>query len=93
MTLLEIVSKPSQCENVVEMLQWFEMSTFFMLVRERPNPCMDLSEFCKCNNCRLPEAVAQRIISQVGEGAGHSCGLSVPQQDNKHTQISIKRDA
>ncbi|XP_060758999.1 serine/threonine-protein kinase pim-2-like, partial [Neoarius graeffei] len=48
--LMEIVSKPPCCKNVMELLEWFEMPDFFILVLERPVPCMDLQKFCAFNN-------------------------------------------
>ncbi|KAF5889434.1 histone-lysine N-methyltransferase PRDM9-like, partial [Clarias magur] len=75
--LIKLVSKPPLCENVVELLDWFETSTFFFLVVERPNPCMDLRDFCKLDNGRLAELVAQKVIQQVVRAARHCCERGV----------------
>ncbi|KAK3506466.1 hypothetical protein QTP70_000934 [Hemibagrus guttatus] len=59
-TLMEIVSKPYS-EKVVELLDRFEMSEFFILVVERPDPCMDLYKFCKLSAGQLCEDMSQTI--------------------------------
>ncbi|KAM9487118.1 serine/threonine-protein kinase pim-1-like isoform 1-T4 [Clarias gariepinus] len=71
--LIKLVSKPPLCKNVVELLDWFETSTFFFLVVERTNPCMDLRDFCKLDNGRLAEPVAQKVMQQVVRAACHCC--------------------
>lgn len=43
---MEIVSKPPHCENVVKLLDWFITPNFYLLVLERPVPCLDLLQFC-----------------------------------------------
>ncbi|KAK3522464.1 hypothetical protein QTP86_013066 [Hemibagrus guttatus] len=59
-TLMEIVSK-LYSEKVVELLDRFEMSEFFILVMERPDPCMDLYKFCKLSAGQLCEDMSQTI--------------------------------
>ncbi|KAM9446505.1 uncharacterized protein Hap1MRO34_023049 [Clarias gariepinus] len=71
--LIKLVSRPPLCENVVELLDWFETTNFYILVVERPNPCMDLRNFCKLGNSRLPEPVAQKLMQQVVRAARHCC--------------------
>lgn len=90
--LLELVSKPPHCENVVQLLEWFETSTFFILVLERPNPCIELREFCKQNDHRLPEPLAQTIMQQVVEAAHHCCDRGVLHRDIKTENILINPD-
>ncbi|KAF5891078.1 serine/threonine-protein kinase pim-2-like isoform X2, partial [Clarias magur] len=69
--LMELVSRPPLCENVVELLDWFDSSTFYILVVERPNRCMHIREFYKLHNGRLPESVAQKVMQQVVRAVGH----------------------
>ncbi|XP_053360394.1 uncharacterized protein LOC128530458 [Clarias gariepinus] len=75
--LMKLVSKPPLCENVVELLEWFEAPTFYILVVERPNPCINLHKFCKLYKGRLPEAVAQKVMQQVVQAVHHCCERGV----------------
>ncbi|GAA6093438.1 serine/threonine-protein kinase D2-like isoform X2 [Tachysurus ichikawai] len=45
--LMKMVSKPFGCDNVLELMEWFEMSDCYILVLEQPSHCMGLHEFCK----------------------------------------------
>ncbi|XP_053343396.1 serine/threonine-protein kinase pim-3-like [Clarias gariepinus] len=56
--LMQMVSIPPHCENLVELLQWFKVSVCFILVLERPSPYMDLHEFCTRINSPLSEPLA-----------------------------------
>ncbi|XP_053370302.1 serine/threonine-protein kinase pim-2-like [Clarias gariepinus] len=69
--LMELVSRPPLCENVVKLLDWFDSSTFYILVVERPNPCIHIRAFCKLYNGRLPESVAQKVMQQVVRAVRH----------------------
>ncbi|XP_053343394.1 serine/threonine-protein kinase pim-3-like [Clarias gariepinus] len=56
--LMQMVSIPPRCENLVELLEWFKVSVCFILVLERPSPYMDLHEFCTRINSPLSEPLA-----------------------------------
>lgn len=86
---MEMVSRPPHCVKVIELLEWFETSDFFILVLERPNPCMDLGRFCQSHGGLLPEAVVSRIMRQVVEAARHCCDHGVLHRDIKPANILI----
>ncbi|KAM9466702.1 serine/threonine-protein kinase pim-1-like [Clarias gariepinus] len=90
---MKMVSRPPRCENVVQLLEWFETSRSFILVLELPNPCMDLHRFCKQNNLRrLAEPVAQKVIRQVVQAAQHCHVRGVFHRDIKPGNILINPD-
>ncbi|XP_053489302.1 probable serine/threonine-protein kinase MARK-A isoform X6 [Ictalurus furcatus] len=84
--LMEMVSKPPGCENVVKLLEWFETSTFYILVLERPVPCTDLYYYSKG---QLPEPVARKLMWQVVQAAHHCCTHGVFHRDIKPENILI----
>ncbi|XP_058250464.1 LOW QUALITY PROTEIN: probable myosin light chain kinase DDB_G0282429 [Hemibagrus wyckioides] len=75
--LMEMVSKPPRCENVVELLEWFETPTYLILVMEQPNRCIDLLKFCICVNGPLSEPMARVVMHQVVRAACHCCERGV----------------
>lgn len=89
---MEMMSKPPYCKNVVEMLEWFETHNFIILVLERPIPCMNLSEFCKLYDCRLPEPVAREVMRQVVLAVCHCCKRGVFHRDIKLENILVNPD-
>ncbi|XP_060754241.1 serine/threonine-protein kinase pim-1-like, partial [Neoarius graeffei] len=90
--LMQMVSMPPLCENVVELLEWFEMSSCFILVLERPSPCVDLREFCTHMNSQLCEPLACEIMWQVVQAARHCCDCGVLHHDIKAENLLINID-
>ncbi|XP_058241458.1 uncharacterized protein LOC131350349 [Hemibagrus wyckioides] len=90
--LMKKVSKPLPCDNVLELIEWFEMSDCYILVLERPSPCMDLQQFLKHHDGRLSEALAQKIMSQVVKAACHCCQAGVFHGDIKAENLLINPD-
>ncbi|TUA53258.1 Serine/threonine-protein kinase pim-1 [Bagarius yarrelli] len=86
---MKIVSEPPRCENVVELLEWFETSGFYILVLERPVPCMDLFKICELNNGRMSEALAHLVMWQVVQAVDHCCKRGVLHRDIKPENILI----
>ncbi|XP_058271626.1 serine/threonine-protein kinase pim-1-like [Hemibagrus wyckioides] len=83
-----MVSKP-YCENVVELLEWFETSEFFILVLERPEYCMDLYKYCRLRDGKLSELESRFIMKQVVKAARHCCDRGVFHRDIKPENILI----
>ncbi|XP_047678100.1 serine/threonine-protein kinase PLK4-like isoform X4 [Tachysurus fulvidraco] len=81
--LMEMVSRPPQCNNIVALLEWFETPTYFILVMERPNNCTDLLQLCKRFQSPLSESMAQLIMLQVVRAARHCCDRGVLHRDIK----------
>ncbi|KAK3560557.1 hypothetical protein QTP86_010963 [Hemibagrus guttatus] len=84
--------QPLCCDNVLEMIEWFEMSDCYILVLERPSPCLDIQQFLKHHNGRLSEALAQKIMSQVVKAARHCCDAGVLHRDIKAENLLINPD-
>lgn len=90
---MEMVSKPPRCENVVELLEWIDMSTFFILVLERPVHCMDLQKFCEGKkDGRLSERLSRAIMLQVFRAAHHCFKRGVLHGDIHNQNILINPD-
>ncbi|XP_058262307.1 uncharacterized protein LOC131363608 [Hemibagrus wyckioides] len=91
--LMEMVSKQPRCENVVELLECLDVSTSFVLVLERPSPCIDLQTFCRMQrNNRLSEDVAREIMRQVVQAVGHCIAHGVFHGDIHSKNILVNPD-
>lgn len=86
---MKIVSKPPHCSNVVELLDWFDLVHKYVLVLERPSPCMDLRDFIESQNGHLSEAQARDIMVQVVQAAHHCCNHGVFHRDIKAENLLI----
>ncbi|MGL6081078.1 MAG: hypothetical protein ACRC4N_00960, partial [Gammaproteobacteria bacterium] len=63
--LMKIVSKPSFCKNVLQLLDWFEVANCLVLVLERPVPCMDVFSLFENKDDVQDELLAKIIMLQV----------------------------
>ncbi|XP_053343188.1 serine/threonine-protein kinase pim-3-like, partial [Clarias gariepinus] len=90
--LMRMVSIAPRCENLVELLDWCEMSGCVVLVLERPSPCIDLREFCTRINSPLSEPLARLVMRQVIQAARHCCDRQVLHRDIKPENLLINID-
>ncbi|MCI4378695.1 hypothetical protein PGIGA_G00218700 [Pangasianodon gigas] len=90
--LMKMVSNPFLCENVLELLEWFEMSDCYVLIQEWPSSCMHVCEFCKRHKSRLSEPLARHIMRQVVQAARHCCDCGVLHRDIKAQNLLINTD-
>ncbi|KAF4075779.1 hypothetical protein AMELA_G00222710 [Ameiurus melas] len=86
---MKMVSMPPRCENVLELLDWIELSKVFILVLERPSPCMDLLDFMNCMDSGISEPLARDIMRQVVRAAQHCCERGVFHRDIKPENLLI----
>lgn len=90
--LMEMVSKPFHCDNVLELIEWFEMPDCFILILERPSPCVDLRHFVHSHKGRLSEPLTQNIMRQVVQAARHCCECGVLHRDIKAENLLVNTD-
>ncbi|XP_053479076.1 serine/threonine-protein kinase pim-2-like isoform X1 [Ictalurus furcatus] len=85
--LMELVCKPPHCPHVIELLECFETPKFFILVLERPDPCVDLFEYCE--DVGMSESKAQTIMKQVLLAALHCRDRGVFHRDIKDENVLL----
>ncbi|KAF5897359.1 PAS domain-containing serine/threonine-protein kinase-like isoform X1, partial [Clarias magur] len=90
--LMELVSKPFGSPYVLELLEWFEIPNFIVLILERPSPCVDLADFCEHYNGKLPEALARDIMLQLVQAAYHCYNCGVFHNDIKPGNVLINTE-
>ncbi|XP_058234642.1 serine/threonine-protein kinase pim-1-like [Hemibagrus wyckioides] len=89
--LIKMASEAPRCESVVELLEWFKTSHNYILVLERPVPCMDLCHYIE-HYKRLPEPVARKVMWQLVQAVDHCYKLGVFHRDIKLDNILINPD-
>ncbi|XP_017334847.1 uncharacterized protein LOC108271650 [Ictalurus punctatus] len=91
--LMQILSKPIPNPNVLVLLEWFEIPDFFVLILERPSPCMDLQQFCDTlHNGKLSEPLARDIMLQLVKAALHCYDCGVYHTDIKTANVLINTE-
>ncbi|XP_046693052.1 serine/threonine-protein kinase pim-1-like isoform X2 [Silurus meridionalis] len=90
--LLELVCKPPRCPYVIELLEWFELDSFIILVLKRPDPCINLYNFRQNLVGGLTEEQVQMIMKQTVEVALHCRERGVFHRDIKEENILVNPD-
>ncbi|XP_076838334.1 serine/threonine-protein kinase pim-2-like [Brachyhypopomus gauderio] len=89
--LMEMVCKPPRCQHIVELLEWFDCDCF-ILILERPIPCMDLFDFLDLHQYQLPEPLARLIMRQVVQAVLHCRDRGVLHRDVKEENLLVNTD-
>jgi serine/threonine protein kinase len=90
---LEIVML-NQCrhvEGVIEMLEYFEYPTGFLIVMERPESAIDMFDFITERDC-LDEKLARHLFRQVVETAIRCKNVGVMHRDIKDENLLLNLD-
>ncbi|KAJ7997035.1 hypothetical protein DPEC_G00224730 [Dallia pectoralis] len=90
--LMHLVSESPVCENVVELLDWYELPHMVILVLERPTPCMDLFYYLMAMGGKLDQAVARVVMQQVVVAALHCDNRFVFHRDIKLENLLVNTD-
>ncbi|XP_036439779.1 serine/threonine-protein kinase pim-2-like [Colossoma macropomum] len=90
--LMQIMSQPPVCKNIVQLIEWFDEPQRYILILERPDPCMDLESFLKKQGNCMDEDVARAIMVQAVEAASQCSKRGVLHRDLKGDNFLINTD-
>lgn len=86
---MKLVCKPPRCPYVIDLLEWFETPVSFILILERPDPCINLYMYCRCLQGKVPEAQARTIMQQVVQALRHCHDRGVFHRDIKLDNVLL----
>ena len=89
---MQIVSSPPACPYVLQLLEWFQEAEQFILVLERPYPCMDLFDFIEVLGGQMDESLARAVMIQVVLAACHCRERGVLHRDVKVENLLVQTD-
>ena len=87
-----LVSQPDECLNIVKLLDWYEDAKHFILVLERPSPCVDLFDFMGMCGGQLTEVEARTIMRQLVNALIHCRECGVFHRDIKPENVLVNTD-
>ncbi|XP_036446367.1 serine/threonine-protein kinase pim-3-like [Colossoma macropomum] len=90
--LLQMMNQPPICKNIIQLIEWFDEPDHYILVLERPDPCMDLESFTDEFEGSIDEDRACAIMLQVLEAVCQCCKRCVFHRDIKAENLLINKD-
>ncbi|XP_036417737.1 serine/threonine-protein kinase pim-1-like [Colossoma macropomum] len=90
--LMQMTSQLPICKNIVQLIKWFDKAEGYILILERPDPCVDLESFLKSlGNC-VEEETARAIMVQAVEAVSQCSTQGVLHRDIKLENFLINTD-
>ena len=90
--LMQMVNQPPFCRNIIRLVEWFDEPDHYILVLERPDPCVDLKSFLDSLGGYADEETARTIMLQAVEAASQCSLRGVLHRDIKLANFLINTD-
>ncbi|XP_026140957.1 serine/threonine-protein kinase pim-3-like [Carassius auratus] len=87
-----MANKSPRAPEIIRILDWEDNEDHFIMVMERPMPCMDLRNFLKLHGERLDEETARKVMQQVTEAANVCIKRGVFHRDIKMENLLLNQD-
>ncbi|KAK3519120.1 hypothetical protein QTP70_018485 [Hemibagrus guttatus] len=89
---LMVLANANPCTKILKILDWYEEPKRYVVILERPEPCMDLEEFSSKQGGRLTEVEARIVMFQLMEALQHCKSQGILHRDVKPENILIQTD-
>ncbi|KAG7333344.1 hypothetical protein KOW79_003479 [Hemibagrus wyckioides] len=89
---LMVLANTKPCSNILKILDWFEEPKRYVVILERPEPCLDLHEFSSKQGGCLTEVEARIVVFQLMEALKHCKSQGILHRDVKPENILIQTD-
>ncbi|XP_046698226.1 shaggy-related protein kinase gamma-like isoform X2 [Silurus meridionalis] len=90
--LMKAVSAQPRCNNVIALLDWFDLPNHIIMVLQHPSPCLNLSDYLQLQKNPLSEAQARKIMRQVVWATRHCTARGVIHRDIKTDNLLINTE-
>ncbi|XDV36406.1 hypothetical protein PO909_006189 [Leuciscus waleckii] len=91
--LMTRVNSAPACPNVLQLVDWFDHPSHYVMILERPDPCQDLHRFCEENDGCLNESQAKKVLVQLINALKHCNSRKVFHRDVKPQNLLICTDS
>ncbi|XP_029537547.1 serine/threonine-protein kinase pim-3-like [Oncorhynchus nerka] len=91
--LMKQVNVAPQCPYIMQLLEWFDQPSRYIMVLERPEPCQDLIAFCQDRGGTMSEGLARQVMVQLLRALNHCSERGVLHRDIKPENLLIQTDS
>lgn len=91
--LMKQVNVAPPSPYILQMLEWFDQPTRYVMVLERPEPCQDLIAFCHDRGGTMGEETARPVMVQLLRALCHCQERGVLHRDVKPENLLIQTDS
>uniref|UniRef100_A0A8C2E6R3 non-specific serine/threonine protein kinase n=1 Tax=Cyprinus carpio TaxID=7962 RepID=A0A8C2E6R3_CYPCA len=90
--LMLMANKGPSAPQIIQLLDWEDDTDHYVMVMERPIPCMDLFSFVDHHGGSLDEGMARNIMRQVTDAAKTCCDRGIFHRDLKLENLLVNED-
>uniref|UniRef100_A0A8C1J190 Serine/threonine-protein kinase n=1 Tax=Cyprinus carpio TaxID=7962 RepID=A0A8C1J190_CYPCA len=90
--LMLMANKGPSAPQIIQLLDWEDDTDHYVMVMERPIPCMDLFSFVDHHGGSLDEGMARNIMRQVTDAAKTCCDRGIFHRDLKLENLLMNED-
>ncbi|KAF4098430.1 hypothetical protein G5714_020460 [Onychostoma macrolepis] len=87
--LTVLANQGPSCRHIIELLDWQEHLDQYIMVLERPSPCMDMYDFWLHYDGLFSEGMARHFMQQVIDAAAVCCYRGVLHRDIKMPNLLV----
>lgn len=80
------------CRHIIKVLDWQDHLDQYIMVLERPSPCMDMHSFWQHYRGRFSEKLARHFMWQVIDAAALCCSRGVLHRDIKMPNLLVNTE-
>ncbi|XP_056103263.1 serine/threonine-protein kinase pim-2-like [Rhinichthys klamathensis goyatoka] len=90
--LTVMANQGPRCRHIIKVLDWQDHLDQYIMVLERPSPCMDMHSFWQHSRGRFSEKLARHFMWQVIEAATLCCSRGVLHRDIKMPNLLVNTE-
>ncbi|KAK7165382.1 hypothetical protein R3I94_003672 [Phoxinus phoxinus] len=90
--LTVMANEGPRCRHIIKVLDWEDHLDQYIMVLERPSPCMDMHSFWVHYGGRFNEKLARHFMWQVIDGAAMCCLRGVLHRDIKMPNLLVNTE-
>ncbi|KAL0161755.1 hypothetical protein M9458_045480, partial [Cirrhinus mrigala] len=90
--LTVMANQGPRCRHIIQLLDWQDNHDHYIMVLERPSPCMDMHDFFEHHGDLFTEALVRHLMRQAIEAAVVCCSRGVFHRDIKMSNLLVNTE-